>query len=166
MNELITLLNDHAGAFSVIFSAVVTLSTVIYAVLTWVLVHETKRMRKVQTEPLVDVIHSQHDTLFGIIDIRIKNIGSGPAHNITFELKALSSDEFCEAHVEKLRQKNFFSQGLNYLSPEQKVSTFFISTFDDFDKTVGIKFEVTASYSSMDKTKFTHSCPIEFQLRK
>lgn len=44
-------LNENRGAFAVAFSAVVAITTVVYAILTWRLVSETRKMRVAQTEP-------------------------------------------------------------------------------------------------------------------
>lgn len=46
-------LKPYIGAFSVLLSGLVALATVVYAVLTWKLVSETKKMRKVQKYFLV-----------------------------------------------------------------------------------------------------------------
>jgi len=46
-------LKPYIGAFSVLFSGLVALATVVYAVLTWKLVSGTKKMRKVQKYFLV-----------------------------------------------------------------------------------------------------------------
>ena len=42
MTELLELLNKNSGALTVLFTAVVTAATVVYAALTWILVKETK----------------------------------------------------------------------------------------------------------------------------
>ena len=55
MNEILVFLNENAGALTVIFAAVVTLSTVSYAILTSVLVSETRNMREVQTEHTIQI---------------------------------------------------------------------------------------------------------------
>lgn len=55
MDDLLKFLNDNSGALSVIFTGVVTLATAVYAALTWQLVSETRRMRKVQTEPKLEI---------------------------------------------------------------------------------------------------------------
>ncbi len=53
--QAIAYLNSNAGALTVIFTAVVTISTVAYAILTRNLVLETKKMREVQTEPRIEI---------------------------------------------------------------------------------------------------------------
>ena len=55
MAEYLKYLNDNAGALNALFSGVVALATVVYAVLTAKLVRETRNLREVQTEPRVEV---------------------------------------------------------------------------------------------------------------
>jgi hypothetical protein len=49
-----------------VFSGVVALSTVVYAVLTWKLVAETRKMREAQTEPKVSVFVEMNDQSFAV----------------------------------------------------------------------------------------------------
>lgn len=60
-SEVLDFLNKNSGALTVLFTAVVTISTVIYSVLTGKLVSETKRMRRVQTEPKIEVTIKSFD---------------------------------------------------------------------------------------------------------
>ena len=55
MTALLYFVNQNSGAIQVVFSGIVTLATLIYAVLTWKLVSETRRMRKAQTDAKVTV---------------------------------------------------------------------------------------------------------------
>jgi hypothetical protein len=82
MINILNFLNENNGAFSLIFSCVVALATVIYAVLTWRLVSETRRMREAQTEPNIFVNLQPREEWINFIDMVIQNIGSGPAYNI------------------------------------------------------------------------------------
>jgi hypothetical protein len=50
LSDGIVFLNDNSGAFTVIFAFIVVIATVIYAVLTWRLISETRRLREAQTE--------------------------------------------------------------------------------------------------------------------
>ena len=60
---ILEFLNQNSGAFSVLFSGLVALATVVYVVLTWKLVSETKKMRKVQTEPKICVLFNQEKSI-------------------------------------------------------------------------------------------------------
>jgi heme/copper-type cytochrome/quinol oxidase subunit 2 len=55
LSAMIDFLNKNAGALSVVFSFVVMIATVVYALLTWFLVRENKTLRKAETEPNISV---------------------------------------------------------------------------------------------------------------
>ena len=50
---IVECLNNNSGVLTLIFTAVVALSTVCYVVLTAKLVSETRKIREVQTEPKI-----------------------------------------------------------------------------------------------------------------
>jgi hypothetical protein len=60
-----------------IFSALVAASTLVYAGLTAYLVVETRRMRRVQTEPKVGVSIVPSADAFGFADLLVRNDGAG-----------------------------------------------------------------------------------------
>src|SRR4030081_580067 len=70
---------------SLIFSAVVTGATVAYVILTYKLVQETRQLRVQQFRPQIGVRVEPGQTALGFIDLVVENIGSGPAHEITFK---------------------------------------------------------------------------------
>ncbi len=74
---MLEFLNKNAGALTVIFTAVVTLSTVVYAILTAALVKETRRMRQAQTEPKIEITLRPSDEWINLIRLHLKNIGLG-----------------------------------------------------------------------------------------
>ena len=76
-----------ADIWLIMFSGIVAVSTVAYAILTWRLVGETKKVRLAQTEPMVSVTHHPSKKGPEFIDFRIKNVGAGPALDITFEVE-------------------------------------------------------------------------------
>jgi hypothetical protein len=49
-------LNDNSGVITVIFAFIIAIVPVIYAILTWRLISETRRLRETQTE-LQNLIH-------------------------------------------------------------------------------------------------------------
>jgi len=55
LEAMLEFLNQNAGALTVIFTTVVTLSTGVYAILTAMLVAGTRSMRQAQTEPKIEV---------------------------------------------------------------------------------------------------------------
>lgn len=114
---MLDFLNQNSGALTVIFTFVVTLSTVVYAVLTAMLVAETRRMREAQTEPRVEVVIKPREEWIGLIHVYVRNIGLGPAYDISFDIKAESGEEGAQALIDDFTQTHFFKTGLRYLSP-------------------------------------------------
>ena len=152
MEELFNFLNQNSGTLLVIFSAIVALSTVIYALLTFALVRETSKMRVAQTEPCIDITYKPRDEWLKLIDIAIKNIGLGPAYDIKFDVIPLTKDEITVELIKELKEKHFFSSGLNYLSPGQEISTFFTSINTEFKGKMASRILIKISYkNSIDK---------------
>jgi flagellar basal body-associated protein FliL len=69
MVDFLAFLHKNSGALIVIFTAVVTLSTVVYAILTAMLAVETKKMRQVQTEPKIEVVLRPREEIINIVNI-------------------------------------------------------------------------------------------------
>ena len=64
-------INNNSGALTIIFSCVVAISTVIYALLTARLVSETMKIRKLQIEPRISVTILPREEWIGLMDLRI-----------------------------------------------------------------------------------------------
>ena len=106
---------DLGQVLMVVFSGVVAASTVIYAVLTWRLVSETRTMRKAQTEPRVSV-HvdlNEHDG-HGRMDLVIQNNGQGGAEDIRIEFEGDPTYFDDERPIDQL---SAIKNGLRYLGP-------------------------------------------------
>ncbi len=117
---MLEFINQNSGALTVIFTAVVTISTVVYAVLTAVLVAETRRMRQAQTEPKVEVVIKSREEWISLIHVYVRNIGLGPAYDIRFNITSEKGDEGAQALIEDFTKANFFKTGLTYLGPGQE----------------------------------------------
>ena len=106
---------DLGQVLMVVFTGVVAASTVIYAVLTWRLVSETRTMRKAQTEPRVSV-HvdlNEHDGN-GRMDLVIQNNGQGGAEDIRIDFEGDPTYFDDERPIDQLPA---IKNGLRYLGP-------------------------------------------------
>ena len=75
---------DVGQILMVVFTGVVAFSTGVYAVLTWRLVTETRRMREFQMEPRVCIrVEADRTGLLGY-ELVIQNEGQGVAKNVRF----------------------------------------------------------------------------------
>lgn len=151
---MINFLNQNSGAFLVLFSLIVALSTVFYVLLTRKLVSETRKMRKVQTEPNIFVsLHSKEEWI-GLIDLEIQNIGLGAAYNLNFEL----NPDFEYSKGLFLSELNFIKNGVNYLVPNQKIKHFLTSLVGrkELEKTkIGFKVKYENSIGKSYQREYT-----------
>ncbi len=144
---LVEFLNENSGAFAVIFSAVVAIATIVYAILTWKLVSETRKMREAQTELKVSVTIQPREEWINLIDMVIQNIGLGPAYNIKFEI----NPDFEYMKGKFLSELGFMKNGLKYLAPNQKLQ--FFLTIENFEEKTKKPFEIRVTYqNSIGKT--------------
>jgi hypothetical protein len=105
--DVISFLNQNSGALTVLFTAVVTLATVVYAALTAVLVIETRKLRLVQTEPRIEITVDSLDFSVHIVRLCIRNIGEAPAKNVTFEPLLLEGGEVGQSLMSEFLTPNF-----------------------------------------------------------
>jgi hypothetical protein len=120
MTELLEYLNKNSGAFTVIFTAVVTVATAVYALLTYVLVKETRLMRQVQTEPKIEITVRSLEIAIHIVRLHIRNIGLGPAMQVKFSPRVVAGGESAEKLMVEFTETNFFKAGLAYFGPGQE----------------------------------------------
>jgi hypothetical protein len=164
MDELIVCLNNNNGLFSLIFSFLVTLSTIVYAVLTGFLVNETIKLRKVQTEPKIQIILESHETFINSIRLNVKNIGQGPALNIIFEPSVISGGKKGEDVLHEFSSVKAFLSGLNYFGPSH---SFYTKDFDilekEKEKIFDIVIKIETKYESITKQKYHDIIIIDFR---
>ena len=142
----------------VIFTAVVALSTGVYALLTWRLVSETRRLRQVQTEPRVSVrLELAERVGHGGLELVIRNEGQGPAQNIRFNFQGDPTYFIGHGQQQPINQIPVIKNGLPYLGPSQSfrflLGWLFGESFDRANRepwTFQIDYENLASKSKKD----------------
>lgn len=150
-------LNRNSGAFTILFSGIVALATIVYALLTWKLVSETKEMRETQTEPRISVIFQPKEEWVNFIDMVIKNIGLGPAYDIQFEI---SPDfEYRKGHF--LSKLNIM-KGVKYLAPNQKIQFFLTSLVENFEDKIKKPFNIKVTYKNKFGKNYSEPFTIDF----
>lgn len=120
--------NNNTGILGLLFSFVVTSSTVLYVVLTHSLVQETKRMREVAVDPDIAAYLEPNRGAINLIDLIIKNIGNGPAYNVSFSIK---QNEPIRKEI-KFFETSFINNGIKYLAPNQEFRIYFGSALELF----------------------------------
>jgi len=152
-----TFLNQNNGVLMIIFTGVVAFATVVYALLTWKLVNETKEMRKAQTEPNISVTIEPREEWINFIDMKIMNIGSSPAYDIKFKVEP----DF-EYFKDKFLSKIKIMQGIKYLAPNQKIQFFLTSLTENFEKKIKKPFKIKVAYKNKVGDIFRETFIIDF----
>jgi hypothetical protein len=164
MESFITFLNNNNGFFSLIFSFFVMLSTIIYAILTSVLVNETRKMRKIQTEPKIQILLETFETSVNTIKLNIKNIGQGPALNVTFKTNVISGGDDGKKIVERFSAVKAFSSGLNYFGPSQSFNTNYFNVIGIQNENLfNIVLNIEIKYRSVTRKKYNENVTIDFR---
>jgi len=150
MNDMIRMVNNNQGLFSLGFSFIVAISTVIYAFLTWRLTRETIAMKKAQTEPKIAFFLERCRVAFHFFDLVIKNIGLGPAYEVTFKIL----EEFPIRDNKKLSEIDFIKEGISYMPPDYAVRTYLLSFLGEKNYeniTKNIKIEIKYKNSNREQ---------------
>jgi len=165
-DNLIQFLNQNSGALTVVFTAVVTISTVVYAVLTAVLVSETKKMREVQTEPKIQITLRPLESAINIVRLHIKNIGLGPAENLKFTPTVVSGGEAAEKLLNEFTESNFFKTGLKYFGPGQETYSHYTQMTKDHEQKIQSVLLFEMEYKSATGKKYCEKTVIDMSEMK
>ena len=104
----------------IVFTGVVAVSTGAYALLTWRLVSETRRLREVQTEPKISVrLELAEHVESGGLELVFRNEGQGPAKNIQFKFQGDPTYFIGHGQQLPIDQVPVIRNGLPYLGPGQ-----------------------------------------------
>lgn len=159
--EIITYLNSISGALTVIFTGVVTIATIAYAVLTWSLVSETKKMREVQTEPRIEITLKPLNFAINIVRLHVRNIGLGPAKNVEFSSYVSSGGQEAEKLLEEFNKTNFLKVGLKYFGPNHEIHSGFTQMTDSFDTKITSVLVYKIKYESVTGRKYEDQVTID-----
>jgi len=161
MEKLIVFLNQNSGALTVVFTGFVTLATVVYAVLTAILVAETRKLRQAQTEPRIEITVDALDFAVHIVRLCVRNIGEGPAKNVKFEPTVIDGGEVAESLLEEFLSPNFFKTGLRYLGPSQYRFSGYTQTNKDFEGKASSVLCFKVMYESVTGKKYVEEIIVD-----
>lgn len=157
MTDALTWVTQNAAMMNLIFSAVVMAATVVYALLTASLVRETKRMRRAQTDPDVAAYLEHDENNIGVLHFVVRNIGSGPAYDLKFELKDMRMNDWAAESIQRL---SLWDKGLPYLAPGSSIRTVAGAVFQEGAK--DFTLSVSVSYESADRGKRSSMYVLDF----
>jgi hypothetical protein len=161
MKQFLDFVNANNGALSLLFSAVVMVATVVYAWLTATLVNETRRLRKAQTEPRVEVFFRPSEHWINFLDICIKNIGPGPAYDLRFRITAETRSVGTDQLYSRLETLGCFKRGLAYLGPGQEFVSFWDSLVEGDPSRQQARFSIKCEYRDALQNRYLNSAPLD-----
>ena len=141
MDTWIDWANRNQGILTLSFSAVVMAATVTYAVLTWVLVRETTKLRKAETEPNIAIYVEPEEKSPAILDMVVRNFGSGAAYDLRFRF---DPPEYRHERIFIWDVAVF--NGLEYMAPATQHRLLFGSAIELLGDNEPQPFTVTVSY--------------------
>ncbi len=145
---------------TIIFSALVAISTVVYAILTWRLVNETIQLRKAQTEPKISIRIEPSENCMFYCDMIIENIGLGPAYDINFQLDT----DITDYHKKPLSDMNMIKNGIQYLAPCTRRQFLFTKFTDETKETAKFhdSFLIKVIYKNCQNETIEEGFTIDF----
>jgi hypothetical protein len=155
-------ISQYGDFITLIFTAAVAISTVVYAVLTWKLVSETRRMRRAQTDPNVAVFFEPFEDYMGFGCLCVQNIGLGPAYDLQFTLVPDGDLKGAESLIQDFCKIKHLERGIKYLGPGQKVRSGFTSLREGHDQKIKAVLNVSATYRSADMRQHNEEFRIDF----
>ena len=162
MKEFVDFLNSNSGLFNLVFAGVVSIATVFYVILTKSLVKETKKLRKVETDPLMSVYIEHDERWIQCIDLVIRNIGNGPAYDITFNI---NPDFLMDKNREKKLSDIPFMREIRYLPPGNSLKTFLAQAPEVLNRDKSERcFDITTTYKGKDNKKYKEVFKIDFEM--
>jgi hypothetical protein len=160
---MIDWLNANTGLLNVVFTMVVALSTVVYAVLTAKLVGETRRMRRAQTNPQLAIHATSSEFGLNFMTLVVRNVGPAAAHDVNLKLNR----DIEWMRGKKLSERGLFKYPIPYLAPGQEISTFLLNVLDhvrDDKRTIDhLSFTIAATYRNSTGDRFNEDFPVHFE---
>ncbi len=148
---------QNNGVIILIFTAIVTVSTVVYAILTCKLVDETIKMRKAQTEPKISISIQPAEQSINVVEMIIQNTGYGPAYDVSFKL----SKDFELIKNKYLSEMGFIKRGIGYIAPGQKIKFFLANMIENYEKKSNISFNMRVAYKDKTNKIKSHNYKID-----
>lgn len=132
----------------IVFSGVVAISAVVYSILTWRLVSETKKLREFQLTPDVNIFFERAEADASFVFVVFKNFGQGHAKNVRFKiLKDFDSYDFEHLQLKDLR---LIKDGIETFYSNQMHKYYLTDLSKESEQKRKSNFIIEVSYSSVN----------------
>lgn len=143
---------DINQILTLVFSGIVAISTIVYAILTSNLVKETKATRLLQITPDVQIYLEKAETDAHLVYFIIENFGFGIAYDVRFTF--IKDFEFYESDILKVSNMGSVKHGLSSFYPKQRYKYFFTNLLTDFENKINDKIEIQVSFKDIFNSEY------------
>jgi hypothetical protein len=143
---------DINQILTLVFSGIVAISTIVYAILTSSLVKETKATRLLQITPDVQIYLEKAETDAHLVYFIIENFGFGIASDVKFTF--IKDFEFYESDRLRISNMGSFKHGLSSFYPRQRYKYFFTNLLTDFENKRNDNIEIQVAYKDIYNKKY------------
>lgn len=156
-------ISENPEGATLLATIIVAVATVIYAVLTGLLVVETVRMRRAQTEPKLAAYFEPDEQAVIFGHLYVKNIGLGPAYDVTFDLIPEGNKSGGERLIADFKKRKFFERGVQYIGPGQHLRSGVTQMNENYQEKIAATVRVRMRYRPARGSKLTtDEYPIDF----
>lgn len=144
---------NTSETLQLLFSGVVSISTIVYSVLTWKLVSETRKMREFQITPDINIYFERSEADASFTHIVFKNSGQGYAQHIKFEI--LKNFEHYDNDVWNLKNKGIIQNGIDRLYSNQSFKYYFTDLSQNNKEKISDNMEIRTTYYDLNEKKYS-----------
>jgi hypothetical protein len=116
--SLLNTLGAYGPAINVLSTIILVVVTTVYVVLTGIIVRQNTALRKAYGRPMLAITVIPQEGHLNLFDLRIENVGGGPAHAIRLRMKQpFKFDKVTDLEQLASRRESLFSlpiSGLNF----------------------------------------------------
>lgn len=147
MYQLITFLNENAGAIQALMAVLLVLITAYYAWQTRETVKTMQRAEEERSRPRMVVYLEPREEWLNFVEIVVANIGQGTARNVQFSFNQDLVLTVRGSREEKLSDIGFIKNGIPSFAPQRVIRRFFISLIGRVEELQKSNIVLTIKYS-------------------
>lgn len=144
---------DLNQTLTLVFSGIVAASTVVYAILTYSLVKETKAMRLLQITPDIQVYLEKGETNTHSVYCIIENFGYGIASDVKFTI--IKDFEYYEKKSLGLSNMGSFKHGLSSFYPKKRYKYLYTYLLENFENKINDNMEIDVTFKDIFNKEYT-----------
>jgi len=143
---------DLNQILTLVFTGIVAVSTVVYAILTYSLVKETREMRLLQITPDIQVYLEKAETNPHFVYCIIENFGLGKASDVKFTF--IKDFNFYDNDTLRLLNMGSFKHGLSSFYPKKRYKYFLTDLQKNFKNKIENSIEIEVAYKDIHNQKY------------